>query len=989
MRDFFVFKCMKRYLYIFVLAILTAIGAVAQTPVSSVPYFCGFEDVAENANWVLNRRGGLNPNMPLPSYWTINTGAKHSGIYGLYVYTTAEGGTESESKYDGSQSVFTVAERTFSLPAGSYDLAFDWRCLGDTVNDAIFVYWIPASTSMTARTTSTLPTNATPLTFGTKNFLSGSGSWQQERVGVTISGSQTYKLVFVWRNNTTNTYNPSGCIDNVQLQIHETAEDCWKSVTNLNWEQGSTKDRLSWRGTPGATYDIIYWLEGSVTTDTIKGLTSTSYDFNHGVLASGLYCFAVRTNCDDMQSILVECLNAKSLGDFSMVAEACPEVDLKASVSTGGEKHLYPACSGDGTFTIKPDVVAGGGSIAGYRVDQVPYSGCPFPFDINQLPPQYRNQITTIDRDDYWDTQLINLPFAVCFFDGVYRQALVGANGLVTFDPSIHPNTYCEWDLQSQPDIPSANFLYKNCIMGVYQDYYPVPSAGGAQEIWYGVLGEWPCRKMVVCWNEVPMYGNHSTINSSMIVMYEGTNVIDVYVKNRDLSPSGWNDNIGIIGLINADGTDGIAAPGRNTKDNDVTGRSWSGRQEAWRFTPYSTPTYLLTWYKGIFTDPAQIDAYLNEHAEDDISLGAKDSIKLFEDGDIDEVTVRLQYSQCNGDYIDIVDYAHIDWPRTVTETKDTFFCQGKSYRDAYIPYADTAGVYEARIKNVRGCDSVVYVLNLSEKKKVPGERFDTICEGEELIVEGVRLTRTGQYPIAIPYSDCDCDSIAMEVNLYVQDLSHFGLTPVGTVCADDEEMFIGLETEVHKMVYSLLFEEKAKAQGFEDVVNDTINNVSELMIVMPENVRPDIYKVQVELLSMTCGSLNEEVEFMVGYPSSITPIKWNNVIPVLDEAYNGGYQFTRFQWYKNGEPMETETGPYYHTDEELEYGAYYQVALTRMGDDYAIMSCPIYYGSSDVENVSLDMSELAGPGVKKVIRNGHLYIINNNKVYTVLGTGL
>ena len=952
--------------------------AQSPTPVSSLPYFCGFEDASENANWTLNRRTGLSANVPLPSNWTISSGAKHSGIRGLYIFTTAGGANESTAQYDGSKAVMTVAERTFSIPAGTYDLAFDWRCLGDSINDAIAVYWVPASTVVSGNATGSLPTSLTPLTIAGKKYLSGSASWTQSRTTVTVSGTQSYKLLFIWHNNTTNTYNPSGCIDNVQLQVSETEADCWKSVTNLSWSQGATSDVLSWNGTAGATYTITYWLEGAIEIDTVYNVTTNRYAFSHGELMSGLYTFAVQAECDGEQSIFVECINAKSLGDYSVVAEACPEVDLKPTEVVGDVKYLTPACDNDGTYTIKPNIVAGGGSIAGYRVDPVSYSDCPFPFDLNMLPQQYRNQITTITRDDYWDTKLINLPFAVCFFDGVYRQALVGANGIVTFDPAIHPGERCEWDLKSQPDIPSTEFLYKNCIMGVYQDYDPAYMAPNGQ-IWYGVLGEWPCRKMVVCWNEVTMFSDHGR-NSAMIVMYEGTNVIDVYVKHRGHAV--WNNGIGIIGILNSDGTDGAVAPHRNTSDHD-----WSADNEAWRFTPYSTPAYMLTWYKGLFQSPADVDAYIEEHPDEEIELGKADSIILYDGGDVQAVTARLQYSQCNGDYIDIVDYAYINWPHMDTIVVDTFFCQGKVYRDQYVPYADTAGVYEIGIPNRQGCDSIIYQLNLTEKKKKDSERFDTICAGEELIVEGLHLTKSGDYPVAVKYERCDCDSLNQMVHLVVQDLTNFGLQPLGSVCADDEQFVIGLESELSQMIYSLTFDDKAQAQGFENIVNDTASAVSEIVITMPDSVRPDTYKVEVELLSMTCGSLDQEIEFVVSYPSSITEVKWINVIPVKSYDYNGGYNFSSFQWYKNGILMEGETEPYYHVEGELEKGAYYQVALTREGEDYAILSCPIYYGLSDIESVSAGVQENNGTEVKKVIRDGHIYIIKDNKVYTVLGT--
>lgn len=921
------------------LTLFMALAMCAQTPVTTLPYFCDFEDVHENANWTLNRRGGFGASTPLPSVWGISTGAKHSGFNGLYIYSNDD---ITRAEYDGDHEVFVVADRTFNLPIGTYDLALDWRCLGDAINDAIFVYWVPATTNVTSRTTSALVSGQTPLTFNGDNFLSGSATWQQARSTITVARAQEYRLIIAWRNNSTRTYNPGACIDNIQINYQESATDCWHTVTNLTWTQGTLSDVLSWTGQPGATYDVYYWLEGSLQVDSIMGITGTSVTFRHGELLSGLYTFAVRTNCGTNQSILTELLNVKSLGDYSMIVDACPEVDLIASSIVNGEKYMLPSCDETGKFHVKPNVTAGGGAIAGYRVDEISYGECPFPFDLENLPANQRNQITTITRDDYWDTQLINLPFAVCFFEGTYRQALVGANGLVTFDPSIQPNSNCAWSLTGQPNIPSAEFQYMNCIMGVYQDYYPVPSAGGRQQIWYGVLGEWPCRKMVVCFNEVPMFQNHDIINSSMIVVYEGTNVIDVYVKNRDLSPSGWNGNRGIIGVINADGTDGVAAPGRNTHD------VWSAHQEAWRFTPYSTPLYTLTWYKGAFSDPAVLDTYILEHPNEDLKLSFADSIEVSEADSINAVTVRLQYSQCNGDYIDLLDHAYIQWPHTDTVRVDTTTCQGRTYSDRYVQFADHTGLYEAVIADHRGCDSIIYQLNLTVLTKDTIEYESILCEGQTLEYGGFHITEPGVYPIPLKYSNCDCDSLLQLVTF--RNLENLNVTidnEQTQVCADDPVITLSYNVIGGKAdKYDFVFDAVAHEAGFADMLNQPVQNAADINIpIMTAGDqsfrRPGTYHATLTFYDKNeCTNQSFDVQFEVLFPSSLIYQRWDDVLSVSGPQFNGGYQFSGFQWLQNGQAIDGAVKSYYYAPNKLDMASLYQVLLTDMNGN-KILSCP------------------------------------------------
>jgi len=946
---------LKRFVFLMLIYVGFAMTMAAQTttPVSSLPYYCGFENAQENANWTLNRRGGIGASNPLPSQWTIGTGAKHSGFNGLYIST---GDQPDAAEYDGSREVFVVAEREFNLQPGSYDISFDWRCLGDANSDAIFVYWVPATTTLTSRTTSTLPTNATPLTIGTTNYFSGAASWTQVRSTVTVSSAQRYRLVFAWRNNTTNTYNPGGCLDNVQVNTHEVAADCWHSVSNLTWTQGATADVLSWNGPAGATYDIYYWMEGDFRIDSIMGVSGNSYTFNHGVLNSGLYGFSVRTNCGTDQSLQIELLKVKSLGDYTMVAEACPDVDLIANEVIGNEKFLRPMCDESGTFRVKPQTVAGGGSIAGYRVDAIEYTECPFPFDYALAAAMMGaagsgNYLRRISTDDVWDSQILTLPFKVCFFEGTYAQAVVCSNGIVSFDTQVAGKS-AGYSLTGQPDIPSPDFgqaqgngyYWRNAIYGVFQDYDPY--YGG--EIWYGVLGEWPCRKMVVCWNEVPMFNNHTTLNSSMIVMYEGTNVIDVYVKNRDLSPSGWNDNRGIIGLQNADGSDGVAAPGRNTSDGDNSGRGWSARREAWRFSPYSTPAYALTWYKGSFASPEAVDAYIAEHPNENIEITVADSLSIGKDDGIDAVTVRLQYSQCNGDYIDIIDHARIEWPTTDTIVVDTFTCAGRPYNDRYVNQATSTGVYDVIIPNSHGCDSIFYRLNLKVLEKDTVSFDTTFCSGGVLDYGGLHISEPGVYPVALKYAGCDCDSLIQIVTLNTLEPLHVSIQNDQTaVCADDPVISLSYSVVSGKAdKYNVVFDANAHAAGFVDLMDQQVEDAAEINIpIMQEGdqafKRPGTYNATLTFFDKSeCTDQSYDIQFDVLYPSSIIFQRWDDVLSVTGPQYNGGYEFTAYQWLKNGQLLDKEVRSYYYAPDKLDLTAEYQVLLTDM-DGNQIISCP------------------------------------------------
>jgi len=217
------------------------------------------------------------------------------------------------------------------------------------------------------------------------------------------------------------------------------------------------------------------------------------------------------------------------------------------------------------------------GQTTAYTVSSIPFT-----------PPAAFNSGTQllIGTDDIWG-DIINLGFNFCFFGNMYNQAVVGANGLVTFDIT-QANQYCAWSYTAS--IPDP-ILYTNCIMGAYHDIDP--SYGG--EIRYALLGAAPCRTLVVNYNNIPHFDcncslfsdcNHTT---QQIVIYETTNVIEVYLQNKETCSS-WNGGNAVVGIQDIAGTTGYTPPGRNTGP-------WSANNEAWRFTPSGPPNYVVTWY--------------------------------------------------------------------------------------------------------------------------------------------------------------------------------------------------------------------------------------------------------------------------------------------------------------------------------------------------------------------------------------------------------
>jgi hypothetical protein len=198
----------------------------------------------------------------------------------------------------------------------------------------------------------------------------------------------------------------------------------------------------------------------------------------------------------------------------------------------------------------------------------------------------------SVNIDDVW-SPVVTLPFNFCFYGNNYNQCLIGSNGVLTFDlVNNTPEGTSAWSFNTA--LPSAT-LFTNTIFGVYQDIDP---SKGGNVGWELITLATGCRALVVSWQEIPMYSVscNSMLYTGMMVLYENTNIIEVYVQEKTTC-STWNNGNAIIGVQNANATQWAAPPTRNSVATD-----WTATNEAWRFTPSGTTITSIKWYEGAGT---------------------------------------------------------------------------------------------------------------------------------------------------------------------------------------------------------------------------------------------------------------------------------------------------------------------------------------------------------------------------------------------------
>lgn len=282
-----------------------------------------------------------------------------------------------------------------------------------------------------------------------------------------------------------------------------------------------------------------------------------------------------------------------------------------------------------------------------YDVDAIEYAP-PFPFT--------GGTVVNADQDDSW-SEVVNLPFDFCYFGDAYTSIQVGTNGLVTFNATYPENQggTCPWSFSASVPSPS---LVRNSIFGIYMDIHPGLDSAG--EINYAFFGEAPARTFVANFPSQPYFSCTDPEDYNMttqIVLYETTNVIEVYVNRRD-SGCSWNNGNALIGIQNAAGTAGFAPPNRNTGD-------WSANKEAWRFTPAGEDVYEFWWE--------------DSNGEE---ISREDSLEVFPTSADDTYTAYIEYTNCNGDVVTESDTVHliIEPDFTVDLGRDKTICAEESY---------------------------------------------------------------------------------------------------------------------------------------------------------------------------------------------------------------------------------------------------------------------------------------------------------------------
>jgi hypothetical protein len=222
-------------------------------------------------------------------------------------------------------------------------------------------------------------------------------------------------------------------------------------------------------------------------------------------------------------------------------------------------------------------------STSDYNIVSIPYN--PFPYITST-----GTELTTLYQDDVYGP-LTTLPFPFCFYDSLYTQAVVGSNGLVTFD-ATQANTVNSYTVNfpipyagGTPNSTLTSYIPRASILGIYSDLWPTNANSPAdKKIESRVEGTAPCRRFVVSYYHIGVFGSTVCSNPNpttfQIVMYESTGLIEVYILKKKCFPTtGLPAGNAILGVQNWQRNKAVAAPGKNATH-------WEEDSTGYRFIP-------------------------------------------------------------------------------------------------------------------------------------------------------------------------------------------------------------------------------------------------------------------------------------------------------------------------------------------------------------------------------------------------------------------
>ena len=942
---------MKKYLLLLVVHCALCIAHCQNSGV--ITYQCDFEDSAEHANWQVNAG---NQGAQCANKWYFGKPGSNGGDFGLFV---SKDGTSND--YEAS-ALSVVAYRSLALDAGEYEFSFDWRAAGwqDSISniDGLYVCWVPDSVKTNSLKGSTLPPfiEEYALNFGRKTAKLSQSDWNTIVDTIRTDGTP-HKIVFVWRNGMNGTYSPAACVDNVLIMP---VGYCHKP-SDLGLVINDLDVTFSWSG-DSETYDVrCYnsrtgkWKEYQSVKDTFVVVEGVE---------EGMCTYYVRAHCEGINGTWVSISKfiyypGSRCIDFLSLSENNCYTGLNPNNSDGSGQGL-------GFTASLVDM--------GYQSMESRHT---VHYDLNERDPNTEGNLRTVPDGEVasvrlgnWNTggeaERIEYKYTV---DASTSAVLILKYAVVLQDPEHNEIWQPKFELE----------ILKNgkpiSSKGCGEAKFTAGANTSEKDGWHKFSTGWWKDWTTVAINLREHDGEEVVVRLTTYdcaelghfgYAYFTLDCSDGQIKSTACGDVENDTLVGPVGFkyrwykksdktttLSSDQTYIISTKDTATYCLDV-------------IQPTRTECYYTLETSGLQRYPVAdgecrvyVEECMNKVAfknksyvskkdalGNDVNSGEDcDVLWVFGDGSTSsnfnpihvypatggKYTATLKASIGGGKCEEVKTF-EFDLPN-VTDMRDTIrttICPGESYKLGENSY-DSTGVYADTIPTEYGCDNItVLYLNVLTDTTI----YDTICSTDVLYIDGVQVTESGKYS---EKSLLGCDSVVWDI--LVNESLVLGIDSVISVCATDDNIIIPYVEESGKLLqYAINFKDE-EMSGVS--VDDLLPENGVMIVPMIDGIEPNRYKATLSFGELACGGEDVDILIDVYYPDSVIAQRWNDVLAVRNDIYNGGYEFVDYQWYKNNMPIEGATSSVLYVEGELDFDAEYSVMLTRE-DGVREMVCAI-----------------------------------------------
>ena len=938
-------------------------------------YECDFEDEAQNAEWRL-----MNGNMAsqIPHAWVIDTASANGGQKGLYI--SPDNGKTAAYLQSAS---YTIAYTDITLRDGEYDLSFDWRAMGYT--DSLYVAWVPdrdgwgdsiyilsnLSTTIAAELRSYL------LDFSDNSYgLNSSATWKTAVVPIKADGKHR-RLAFIWLTSGSNTIaNPGACIDNVLIIDSKACPP----PTDLDVQRDGTKVKLTWNGDASGysvraySYMDNRWYEQTVydTTAVFIGITE------------GLCDFYVRSLCGDgVVSI------KKTLSEYLLYYPENHCIDY----ITMNEANCFVANEPVSSSMPVKDLT--------WRREKVDYgysakeSRHTLHYSQSETDPRTGGALKTVPEGEIasvrlgnWDVhseaERVQYLFRV---DAKERPILVLKYAVVL----EHPNESCKpnpaflmrvltIDGRLVSKCASADFDYKAAAEAEWEMFQPATGSDVRWKNWTTVgvdLSDYDGKTLIIqlTTNDCGAGGHYGyayfTLGCSTRQL-EGLSCGEV--NTQFVAPDGFkylwykkNHPSEVVGHdrvleVLPEDTCHYAVDLMFEQDSSCYFTLFACAQPyqpcsefGAEHVPENCVNYMQFYNVSHIKETNQVTGEVTHTstAVDDVKWEFGDGTTSTEldpihiypnEGGEYELKLISYLSTCTDTLVQKINIPTIG---TVRDTINVQKCYGDTYTFHGKEYTES-GLYTDTIPHGAwtGCDSLV-TLNLNMVDTLLTHIDTLIFKGRSITIGDQKLDSTGQYRINL-VAQMGCDSI-VTVNLLVYEPLLARMDSVFIECHGIE--VVDLPYRIYQgstKYYSLKMED----ERFEPVQHGQLTP-EVIHLPIPEECPPNRYKGVVVFEDKISGDIKIPISLILNYSAEVLTQRWNDVLAVRNAEYNGGYEFTTYQWYKNGIAIDGATGSYLYVPEGLDFKAEYAAEVTRKSDNVKLFTCPVVPEKVSKEEIS------------------------------------